>query len=59
MSSIDVENALFGKSKQWQQLKPNSWLEFSRLLEKLMGTDTEQRRKYIFDNVDFDRVTFL
>lgn len=56
---MTVEEALFGKYKFWEQLKPASWAKFSKLIEDLMGKDVEARREYLFNKVDFSRITFL
>lgn len=59
MSIPAVEEALFGKYKRWEQLKPKNWKRFSELIENLMGKDVETRRQYLFDNVDFENIKFL
>lgn len=59
MTSKAVEESLFGKYKYWEQLKPISWTNFSKLIENLMGKDVEVRREYLFNKVDFNNITFL
>ena len=54
-----VEESMFGKDKNWVQLKPMTWSRFSKLIEDLMGKDVETRRDYLFSKVDFNQVTFL
>lgn len=59
MNPLAVEESLFGKDKNWVQLKPANWTLFSRLIQDLMGTDVETRREYLFNKVNFDEITFL
>lgn len=59
MTPTAVEESLFGKDKNWLQLKPANWTIFSKLLEDLMGKDVEVRRDYLFSKVNFDEITFL
>lgn len=59
LSKNAVEEALFGNQKRWAQLKPKNWAKFSELIEKLMGSEVPERRQFIFDNVDFERIKFL
>lgn len=59
MTPTAVEESLFGKYKQWVQLKPNNWTAFSKLVEDLMGKDVDVRREYLFSKVNFDEITFL
>lgn len=59
MLPIQVEESLFGKYKRWEQLKPKDWNKFKLLIEKLMGKDVEERRDYIFKNIDFENITFM
>jgi DNA gyrase/topoisomerase IV subunit B len=55
----EVEEAMFGKFKRWEQLRPTTWLGFKKIVEDLMGKDVENRRDFLFKNVDFERVKFL
>lgn len=59
MTPTAVEQSLFGPSKNWVQLKPMSWANFSKLIDDLMGKDVEVRRDYLFSKVNFDEITFL
>lgn len=59
MLPIQVEESLFGRYKRWEQLKPKDWNKFKLLIEKLMGRDVEERRDYIFKNIDFENITFM
>lgn len=59
MTPTAVEESLFGKYKNWLQLKPANWARFSKLIEDLMGKDVEVRRDYLFSKVNFDEITFL
>lgn len=54
-----VEEALFGKEKNWMQLVPKDWKKFSELIESLMGREVSERREFIFDNTNFEKVKFL
>lgn len=55
----EVEESMFGKSKQWIQLKPSNWANFSKIVEDLMGKDVETRKEFLFNNINFERVKFL
>lgn len=59
MTPIAVEESLFGKYKNWIQLKPANWARFSKMVEDLMGKDVDVRRDYLFSKVNFDEITFL
>lgn len=59
MTPTAVEESLFGKYKNWIQLKPANWNNFSKLIDDLMGKDVEVRRDYLFSKVNFDEITFL
>lgn len=59
MTPTAVEESLFGKHKNWLQLKPANWTRFSKLIEDLMGKDVDVRRDYLFSKVNFDEITFL
>lgn len=59
MSAKAVEESLFGAHKRWVQLQPANWKGFSKQINMLMGSEVEERRKFIFDNVDFERIKFL
>lgn len=59
MTPTAVEESLFGKHKNWIQLKPVNWNNFSRLIDDLMGKDVDVRRDYLFSKVNFDEITFL
>lgn len=59
MQPQQVKDSLFGADKRWEQLKPRNWKTFSDLIEKLMGKDVESRRDYIFNNIDFENITFM
>lgn len=59
MNPQAVEESLFGKDKNWVQLKPSNWSVFSKLIQDLMGTDVDTRREYLFNKVDFNNITFL
>lgn len=54
-----IEEALFGKYKNWVQLKPANWNNFSQLINLLMGKEVPQRREFIFNNCDFEKIKFL
>lgn len=55
----EVEESMFGKSKQWVQLKPSNWANFSKIVEDLMGKDVAIRKEFLFNNINFERVKFL
>lgn len=59
MTPTAVEESLFGKYKNWIQLKPANWPLFKKMVEDLMGKDVEVRRDYLFSKVNFDEITFL
>lgn len=59
MTPTAVEESLFGKYKNWVQLKPANWPLFKKMVEDLMGKDVEVRRDYLFSKVNFDEITFL
>lgn len=59
MRPQEIEESLFGKYKHWEQLKPNNWTIFSKLIKDLMGNDIETRRNFLFNKIDFDAITFM
>ncbi len=59
MTAREVEESLFGKFKQWEQLTPKDWNKFSELIEELMGTKVTKRRERLFKQIDFDTIKYL
>lgn len=59
MTPQEVADSMFGKYKNWVQLKPSNWTIFSKLIKDLMGTDVDIRRDFLFNKVDFENIKFL
>lgn len=54
LSETQAKNSMFGENQRMDRLEidPNAII----LLEELMGSDVEPRRKFIFNNIDFSEV---
>ena len=52
----DTEIAVFGEQKRWWQLKIDNDETFAQLIEMLMGTEVDERKQYIMNNVDFTMI---
>jgi len=59
MNPAEVEDAMFGKYKQWEQLKPQNWSIFEKTVIDLMGKDVNERRDFLFKNVNFKDIKFM
>lgn len=59
MMPDEVEHAMFGAGKRWEQLKPVTWTGFQKTIEDLMGKDVEVRRDWLFKNINFEAVKYL
>lgn len=59
MDPEETAAALFGAQKRWERLVPTNWEKFVQDLTNLFGEDPEVRRKYLFDHVNFETITFL
>lgn len=54
LSAEQSRESMFGKRQHIDMLEPDKG--FDVLLDKLMGKDTNSRKQYIFDNIDFSEV---
>ena len=56
MSDSDLKNSMF--SSEWQKLEPITYSDIGmEILEDLMGKDTEPRKDFVFNNIDFSQFT--
>ena len=57
MSDSDLKNSMF--SSEWQRLEQLIPEEDSiDVLEALMGTNVEPRKKFVFNNIDFGELVY-
>lgn len=54
LSAAQARNSMFGKNQHLERLNPTD--ESIELLQQLMGTDTDFRKDFIFNNIDFSEV---
>ena len=54
LSEIQAKNSMFGENQRMDKLEISPDAIF--LLERLMGTDIEPRREFIFNHVDFSEI---
>ncbi len=59
MTPKQVENSIFGKYRRWVQIKTPNMESFLSRLDVLMDSGINERRKEIFEKVDFSNITFL
>lgn len=52
----ETEEAVFGEQKRWERININDFEEYSQMMKMLMGSDVDERREFIMNNVDFSHI---
>lgn len=53
---IETEEAVFGDQHRWERINIKDLTEYTMMMEKLMGKEVTERKKFIMKNVDFSNI---